>query len=395
MSEDGRPRCTKYVHIKIDDIGCQCGHIREADGGGRVPPHPAEFCICAAVIFADGRIVRGHRHDSCFLTAGRWTPQPDLKGSVQGFITSQNRFVGREEGAQLQKAAGFGVSAHTQSEIGDELFSEDLYFDTHDHVAWNAPYQESAAPLPAPEVKEPHGNGQRENSEGNGDASRETAEPSGARREDAAIADGGQVPIGSDAAGRERASTRGDNRQESVSGDSTRAIVRQAEMTSEGSGGPVVRSATDVEVLAGVMKKLLPPELLEYVLTYLDPLGAFEEALRVVNNDVVGMARDVAQVYVSARDNSRDACESEAVWRAKAEHAEATLQAVRDYVTELQARATTLSATMRQYTYGGEKDGDILDEVIERNFAKAHVWREEAAKLAALTVVQTPPQETQ
>lgn len=114
-----------------------------------------EICICAAVRFSDGRIVRGHRHDACFITAAGWTPKPARSGHIQGFITSLNRFVGREEGAKLQNAAGLR-SAHHGGVINEELFSEDLYFDTHDHVAWNTPYQESAAsetPVPAGQTK--------------------------------------------------------------------------------------------------------------------------------------------------------------------------------------------------------------------------------------------------
>jgi hypothetical protein len=100
-----------------------------------------EICICAAIQFTDGRIVRGHRHDACFRTAEGWTPRPDIKGHIQGFITSRNRLVDRQEGARLQNAAGI-ISAHTQKPIIDELFSEDLYFDSHDHVAWSTPYKD-------------------------------------------------------------------------------------------------------------------------------------------------------------------------------------------------------------------------------------------------------------
>jgi hypothetical protein len=86
-----------------------------------------EQCICAAVKFADGRIVRGHRHDACFITASGWTPTPDTHGHVQGFMTSANRFVDRSEGARLERSAR-RVSAWTlQPFDADILFSEDLY----------------------------------------------------------------------------------------------------------------------------------------------------------------------------------------------------------------------------------------------------------------------------
>jgi hypothetical protein len=114
-----------------------------ADALRSLPPTLAEFCVCAAVQFADGRIVRGHRHDSCFVTADGWTPKPPRE-HVQGFITTRNRFVDRTEGAALHNAAGI-CSAHTGKPVNGELFSEDLYFDAHDHVAWNRPYQEPTA----------------------------------------------------------------------------------------------------------------------------------------------------------------------------------------------------------------------------------------------------------
>jgi len=108
------------------------------------PPEaaPLEICICAAVQFADGRIVRGHRHDGCLKYAADWTPKPELTGHVQGFVTSRNRFVNREEGAALQNAAGID-SAQTRKPVNGQLFSEDLYFDSHDHVAWSTPYREA------------------------------------------------------------------------------------------------------------------------------------------------------------------------------------------------------------------------------------------------------------
>lgn len=89
---------------------------------------PAEECVCAAMCLEDGRIIRGHRHDDCIQTALKWRKAGQSIGSVQaavqGFITTRNRFVGREEAYQLQAAAGKILpsrrGAHT-------LTSEDLY----------------------------------------------------------------------------------------------------------------------------------------------------------------------------------------------------------------------------------------------------------------------------
>lgn len=87
-----------------------------------------EFCVCAAVKASDGTIYRGHRHGHCIQAIrdeGR-----DLSGKPedQGFITTKNRFVTREEGRKLQDAAMI-PSADKDGYRGTTLFSEDLYQD--------------------------------------------------------------------------------------------------------------------------------------------------------------------------------------------------------------------------------------------------------------------------
>lgn len=84
-----------------------------------------EICICAAVKATDGTIVRGHRHGDCIHTIIHMGKE--AKGSAcQGFMTSRNRFVDREEGARLQNEAGI-QSVWTKGPIKKILFSEDLY----------------------------------------------------------------------------------------------------------------------------------------------------------------------------------------------------------------------------------------------------------------------------
>lgn len=86
-----------------------------------------EICICAAVETADGYFIRGHRHADCFGTIQDEGKIPKMKGgSSQGFITSQNRFVTREEGYRLQILAGI-ESIAKGGYRGSRLFSEDLY----------------------------------------------------------------------------------------------------------------------------------------------------------------------------------------------------------------------------------------------------------------------------
>lgn len=85
-----------------------------------------EICICAAVLDSNGEIFRGHRHGYCFSTIRSEGKKISDREDAQGFITSRNRYVSREEGRKLQNAAGI-PSASPEGYIGNTLFSEDLY----------------------------------------------------------------------------------------------------------------------------------------------------------------------------------------------------------------------------------------------------------------------------
>ena len=97
-------------------------------GDGTEPrPDSQEICICAAIRFKDGTIIRGHRHDSCYKTAMVMPALRDyLHQAEQGFVTSANRFVDRGTAWCLQRDAG-RVSADPGGYRGEILFSEDLY----------------------------------------------------------------------------------------------------------------------------------------------------------------------------------------------------------------------------------------------------------------------------
>ena len=82
-----------------------------------------EICICAAIKDNTGYIWRGHRHSDCIF----WINQKNrtFKNSDQGFVTSENRFVTREEGYKLQIEADIPSVCGGYS--GNKLYSEDLY----------------------------------------------------------------------------------------------------------------------------------------------------------------------------------------------------------------------------------------------------------------------------
>ena len=91
-----------------------------------------EIVICSAIKTGDGLIIRGHRHCDCFHNFSE-RPNPSLKVyreslamTEQGFITSRNRFVGREEALKIQILAG-KKSNDPHGYRGEILYSEDLY----------------------------------------------------------------------------------------------------------------------------------------------------------------------------------------------------------------------------------------------------------------------------
>lgn len=86
-----------------------------------------EIVICSAVIGEDGTIVRGHRHNDCILSLVERDIKPASGSESQGFMTSRNRYVTREEGRKIQESAGI-KSVDPQGYRGTTLlFSEDLY----------------------------------------------------------------------------------------------------------------------------------------------------------------------------------------------------------------------------------------------------------------------------
>lgn len=86
-----------------------------------------EICICAAVKTTDGLIVRGHRHRDCFESIARKGKNMSKDFDSQGFITSKNRYVDREEGFIIQVNSGIKSANPEGYNSLHLLFSEDLY----------------------------------------------------------------------------------------------------------------------------------------------------------------------------------------------------------------------------------------------------------------------------
>jgi hypothetical protein len=89
---------------------------------------PSEFSIHEKTIvsnISEGVVICGHRHYNCILTliylSGYSTKTKDCGEYEQGFLTSNNRFIGRKEAAQIAFAAG------QTKELKETLFSEDVW----------------------------------------------------------------------------------------------------------------------------------------------------------------------------------------------------------------------------------------------------------------------------
>lgn len=93
---------------------------------GLIKKEAKEICIVAAVKSECGKIIRGQRHSDCIRMIIERKMVPAFGSSSQGFITSRNRYVTREEGYILQTAAGI-KSFSEGGYRGLKLFSEDLY----------------------------------------------------------------------------------------------------------------------------------------------------------------------------------------------------------------------------------------------------------------------------
>jgi len=93
-----------------------------------------EYIICAAILFqdglthphqpknvSDGFVICGRRHHNCFI-AKTLSEYSEIKGNaVQGFLTSKDIFMNREDAGKLAFKAG-QITQQTNC-----LFSEDLY----------------------------------------------------------------------------------------------------------------------------------------------------------------------------------------------------------------------------------------------------------------------------
>jgi hypothetical protein len=85
-----------------------------------------EICICAAVVTTEAEVYPCHRHADGIIAIKNDGKEVCSDQKAQGFLTSKNRFISREEAYKLQIEAGI-KSASPDGYYPPELFSEDLY----------------------------------------------------------------------------------------------------------------------------------------------------------------------------------------------------------------------------------------------------------------------------
>ena len=108
--------------IMNEKILCACVWYKDLEKIIDIPPS-----VFLPTNIDKGIIFCGFRHGQCIYTACAITglKQSESGESVQGFLTSKNRFVTREEALQIALKENQVINI---DEIrGDRLFSEDLY----------------------------------------------------------------------------------------------------------------------------------------------------------------------------------------------------------------------------------------------------------------------------
>jgi hypothetical protein len=107
--------------------------------------HRKEYIVCAAIWFDDGKIHphqpinidigivhMGHRHCNCFASIGGLVKdrlEMGIHEKEQGFLTSYNRFVTREEAAEIALSQDQFASDEEREEVKKSkyLYSENIY----------------------------------------------------------------------------------------------------------------------------------------------------------------------------------------------------------------------------------------------------------------------------
>lgn len=137
---------TQMVIVVFFIIGISCLAYAAISWVFKEDKKPSEYILCAAVWYKEisikkeipfestnpkncptGLVFSGHRHGQCIYTKCAVTGLRDAESgeNEQGFLTSNNRFVSREEALVI--ALRENQVMDIKEIRGNRLFSEDLY----------------------------------------------------------------------------------------------------------------------------------------------------------------------------------------------------------------------------------------------------------------------------
>jgi len=85
--------------------------------------------ITSAAVMHEGLVIQGYRHSNCYFLIERFfgVKVNDIKEEDKGFITSINRFVGREEAYHIANKAGQLILKDCP-DCEKKLISENIYW---------------------------------------------------------------------------------------------------------------------------------------------------------------------------------------------------------------------------------------------------------------------------
>lgn len=127
LADAGRDKLygTELAHLESDIM-----HYVQSQADQYEKVREQERIICAAVRASDGYVFRGQWHATAMYAPFGLQGMPKYKdekphGDDQGFITSTERYVTREEAWEIAKAAG---QLNSRPHQEGELYSEDLMY---------------------------------------------------------------------------------------------------------------------------------------------------------------------------------------------------------------------------------------------------------------------------
>ena len=127
-----KANATRFAHAQFSDESIAYSAWLEGRKSANNKPPKVEYILCAAIDY-NGVIVCGHRHGDCYETLKALIGEIDADKlpdrNKQGFLTSENRYVGREEAWTIAKENNQIVYGLEASDHDDDILLKGLHFD--------------------------------------------------------------------------------------------------------------------------------------------------------------------------------------------------------------------------------------------------------------------------